>query len=83
MENVATDADRALLTPGAGAGASAAAAGSPESTGRSRDRARGGRDVEVLGEGFHAELGGLHAEVAALADCRASAATMPPARRCT
>ncbi len=24
----------------------------------------------VLGEGFHAELGGIHAEVAALADCR-------------
>jgi diaminohydroxyphosphoribosylaminopyrimidine deaminase/5-amino-6-(5-phosphoribosylamino)uracil reductase len=28
------------------------------------------RDGEVLGEGFHAELGGLHAERAALADCR-------------
>jgi diaminohydroxyphosphoribosylaminopyrimidine deaminase/5-amino-6-(5-phosphoribosylamino)uracil reductase len=28
------------------------------------------RDGEVLGEGFHAELGGVHAEVAALADCR-------------
>jgi diaminohydroxyphosphoribosylaminopyrimidine deaminase / 5-amino-6-(5-phosphoribosylamino)uracil reductase len=28
------------------------------------------RDGEVLGEGFHAELGGLHAETAALADCR-------------
>jgi len=27
------------------------------------------RDGEVLGEGFHAELGGLHAERAALADC--------------
>ena len=26
-------------------------------------------DGEVLGEGFHAELGGLHAERAALADC--------------
>jgi diaminohydroxyphosphoribosylaminopyrimidine deaminase/5-amino-6-(5-phosphoribosylamino)uracil reductase len=25
---------------------------------------------EVIGEGFHAELGGVHAEVAALADCR-------------
>ena len=24
----------------------------------------------VIGEGFHAELGGLHAERAALADCR-------------
>jgi diaminohydroxyphosphoribosylaminopyrimidine deaminase/5-amino-6-(5-phosphoribosylamino)uracil reductase len=28
------------------------------------------REGEVLGEGFHAELGGVHAEVAALADCR-------------
>lgn len=28
------------------------------------------RDDEVLGEGFHAELGGLHAERAALEDCR-------------
>ncbi len=27
-------------------------------------------DGEVIGEGFHAELGGLHAERAALADCR-------------
>src|SRR3954453_2835742 len=27
------------------------------------------RDGELLGEGFHAELGGLHAERAALADC--------------
>jgi len=29
------------------------------------------RDGEVVGEGFHAELGGPHAEAAALADCRA------------
>jgi len=29
------------------------------------------RDGEILGEGFHAELGGLHAERAALADCTA------------
>src|SRR5215213_480427 len=29
------------------------------------------RDGEVIGEGFHAELGGLHAERAALAECRA------------
>jgi diaminohydroxyphosphoribosylaminopyrimidine deaminase/5-amino-6-(5-phosphoribosylamino)uracil reductase len=28
------------------------------------------REGEILGEGFHAELGGLHAERAALADCR-------------
>jgi diaminohydroxyphosphoribosylaminopyrimidine deaminase/5-amino-6-(5-phosphoribosylamino)uracil reductase len=28
------------------------------------------RDGEVIGEGFHAELGGLHAERVALADCR-------------
>lgn len=28
------------------------------------------RDGETIGEGFHAELGGLHAERAALADCR-------------
>jgi len=28
------------------------------------------RDGEIIGEGFHAELGGLHAERAALADCR-------------
>jgi len=28
------------------------------------------RDGEIVGEGFHAELGGLHAERAALADCR-------------
>jgi diaminohydroxyphosphoribosylaminopyrimidine deaminase/5-amino-6-(5-phosphoribosylamino)uracil reductase len=27
------------------------------------------KDGEVIGEGFHAELGGLHAETAALADC--------------
>lgn len=30
------------------------------------------RDGAVLGEGFHAELGGLHAETAALADCRSA-----------
>jgi diaminohydroxyphosphoribosylaminopyrimidine deaminase/5-amino-6-(5-phosphoribosylamino)uracil reductase len=29
------------------------------------------RDGEAIGEGWHAELGGVHAEVAALADCRA------------
>jgi diaminohydroxyphosphoribosylaminopyrimidine deaminase/5-amino-6-(5-phosphoribosylamino)uracil reductase len=29
------------------------------------------RDGEIIGEGFHAELGGLHAERAALEDCRA------------
>ncbi len=29
------------------------------------------RDGEVIGEGWHAELGGLHAERAALEDCRA------------
>ena len=29
------------------------------------------RGGEVIGEGFHAELGGLHAERAALEDCRA------------
>jgi len=29
------------------------------------------RDGELIGEGFHAELGGLHAERAALAECRA------------
>ena len=29
------------------------------------------RDAEVVGEGFHAELGGPHAEVAAIEDCRA------------
>ena len=28
------------------------------------------RDGEIIGEGFHAELGGLHAERAALEDCR-------------
>jgi len=28
------------------------------------------RDEQVVGEGFHAELGGLHAERAALEDCR-------------
>lgn len=28
------------------------------------------RDGEVIGEGFHAELGELHAEVAAIEDCR-------------
>ena len=28
------------------------------------------RDGDVIGEGWHAELGGLHAERAALADCR-------------
>jgi diaminohydroxyphosphoribosylaminopyrimidine deaminase / 5-amino-6-(5-phosphoribosylamino)uracil reductase len=30
------------------------------------------RDGDVIGEGFHAELGGVHAEVAALDACRAS-----------
>ena len=40
------------------------------------------RDGEVLGEGFHAELGEPHAERAALADA-ARAATTPPARPCT
>jgi diaminohydroxyphosphoribosylaminopyrimidine deaminase/5-amino-6-(5-phosphoribosylamino)uracil reductase len=29
------------------------------------------RDGEVIGEGFHAEVGGPHAELAALEDCRA------------
>jgi diaminohydroxyphosphoribosylaminopyrimidine deaminase / 5-amino-6-(5-phosphoribosylamino)uracil reductase len=29
------------------------------------------RDGKIIGEGFHAELGGLHAERAALEDCRA------------
>jgi diaminohydroxyphosphoribosylaminopyrimidine deaminase/5-amino-6-(5-phosphoribosylamino)uracil reductase len=29
------------------------------------------RDREVIGEGFHAELGGLHAERAAIEECRA------------
>jgi diaminohydroxyphosphoribosylaminopyrimidine deaminase / 5-amino-6-(5-phosphoribosylamino)uracil reductase len=29
------------------------------------------REQEVIGEGFHAELGGLHAERAAIEDCRA------------
>src|SRR5215203_4280891 len=29
------------------------------------------RDEQVIGEGFHAKLGGLHAERAALEDCRA------------
>jgi diaminohydroxyphosphoribosylaminopyrimidine deaminase / 5-amino-6-(5-phosphoribosylamino)uracil reductase len=29
------------------------------------------RDGRIVGEGFHAELGGAHAEVAALRDCRA------------
>jgi diaminohydroxyphosphoribosylaminopyrimidine deaminase / 5-amino-6-(5-phosphoribosylamino)uracil reductase len=29
------------------------------------------RDGEMIGEGFHAELGGLHAERAAIEDCRA------------
>jgi diaminohydroxyphosphoribosylaminopyrimidine deaminase/5-amino-6-(5-phosphoribosylamino)uracil reductase len=28
------------------------------------------RDDEAIGEGFHAELGELHAERAALEDCR-------------
>jgi diaminohydroxyphosphoribosylaminopyrimidine deaminase/5-amino-6-(5-phosphoribosylamino)uracil reductase len=32
------------------------------------------RDGEVIGEGFHAELGSLHAERAALADCERRAA---------
>src|ERR1700749_4599797 len=32
------------------------------------------RDGEVIGEGFHAELGDLHAERAALGDCRERAA---------
>jgi diaminohydroxyphosphoribosylaminopyrimidine deaminase / 5-amino-6-(5-phosphoribosylamino)uracil reductase len=35
-----------------------------------RGGAAGGGAAEVIGEGFHAELGGLHAERAALADCR-------------
>jgi diaminohydroxyphosphoribosylaminopyrimidine deaminase/5-amino-6-(5-phosphoribosylamino)uracil reductase len=30
------------------------------------------RDGAVIGEGFHAELGGVHAEVAALSDCRSA-----------
>ena len=32
------------------------------------------RDGEVIGEGFHAELGGLHAERAAIEDCRSRGA---------
>ena len=39
-------------------------------------------DSEVLGEGFHAELGDLHAERAALADW-AGEVTIRPGRRCT
>ena len=40
--------------------------GQPESPGRRRDRPRRAR---CIGEGFHAALGDLHAERAALADC--------------
>ncbi len=40
------------------------------------------RDGEVIGEGLHAELGDLHAERAALADCGAEG-NDPPGRRCT
>src|SRR5919204_4693936 len=32
------------------------------------------RDGDVIGEGFHAQLGGPHAEVAAIRDCRAKGA---------
>ena len=38
---------------------------------------------EVIGEGFHAELGELHAERAALADCRGARGGSRPGRRCT
>jgi diaminohydroxyphosphoribosylaminopyrimidine deaminase / 5-amino-6-(5-phosphoribosylamino)uracil reductase len=70
MNSVATDADRAHLR-------------------RALELAEGGRGRvspnplvgavlvaggEVIGEGHHAELGGVHAEVAALADCRARGA---------
>ena len=40
------------------------------------------RGDEVIGEGWHAELGGLHAERAALADCRERGED-PAGRRCT
>ena len=40
------------------------------------------RDGEPIGEGFHARLGGPHAEVAALDDCRARGTTRP-GRPCT
>ena len=40
------------------------------------------RDGEVIGEGFHAVLGELHAERAALEDCR-SRGEDPRERRCT
>ena len=42
-----------------------------------------GAGGEVVGEGLHAELGGAHAEVAALADCRAPRRRPGRARRST
>ena len=41
------------------------------------------RDGSVIGEGFHAELGGLHAERAAIEDVPRPAASTQPARPST
>jgi diaminohydroxyphosphoribosylaminopyrimidine deaminase/5-amino-6-(5-phosphoribosylamino)uracil reductase len=70
MATVATDADRSLLRRALELAEGGRGRVSPNPlVGAVVARPRPG-EPEVLGEGFHAELGGLHAEVAALADCR-------------
>ena len=79
--NASTSADRVRTCAARSSSPpTARGAGQPQSAGRRRDRRADGR---VLGEGFHAELGGAHAEVAAIADAREPRRRLRPARRCT
>jgi len=74
MKTVATDADRALLRRAlelAQGGRGRVAPNPLVGAVLAREPAAG-TDAEVIGEGFHAELGGRHAEVAAIADARAA-----------
>ena len=71
MENVATDADRALLTRAlelSQGGLGRVAPNPLVGAVIAREAARAA--PEVLGEGFHAELGGRHAEVVAIEAAR-------------
>ncbi len=73
METVATDADRVLLRRALdlAQGGHGAVAPNPL-VGAVIARADADGGLEVIGEGFHAELGGRHAEVAAIEAARAA-----------
>ncbi len=73
METVATDADRVLLRRALdlAQGGHGAVAPNPL-VGAVIARADADGGLEIIGEGFHAELGGRHAEVAAIEAARAA-----------